>query len=109
MHFYSWKKGLKTGMYYLRTKPKAHAIQFTVDQEVRLCVRSWGRGVSCGLVLFHVSFCDAWVTEGSSFGSVLVCCWTFFFVFSREVGREDGVGCGLTWSTCFFCSTVTNI
>ncbi|CAM9193609.1 unnamed protein product [Scytosiphon promiscuus] len=33
MHFYSWKKGLKTGMYYLRTKPKAHAIQFTVDQE----------------------------------------------------------------------------
>eukprot|EP00903_Cladosiphon_okamuranus_P006056 g5971.t1 len=32
MHFYSWKKGLKTGMYYLRTKPKAHAIQFTVDQ-----------------------------------------------------------------------------
>ncbi|CAN0031684.1 unnamed protein product, partial [Hapterophycus canaliculatus] len=35
MHFYSWKKGLKTGMYYLRTKPKAHAIQFTVDQEVR--------------------------------------------------------------------------
>ena len=34
MHFYAWKKGLKTGMYYLRTKPRAHAIQFTVDQEV---------------------------------------------------------------------------
>eukprot|EP00904_Undaria_pinnatifida_P002140 jgi/Undpi1/11927/HiC_scaffold_4.g01626.m1 len=33
MHFYAWKKGLKTGMYYLRTKPRAHAIQFTVDQE----------------------------------------------------------------------------
>ena len=32
MHFYAWKSGLKTGMYYLRTKPKAHAIQFTVDQ-----------------------------------------------------------------------------
>jgi len=32
MHFYAWKKGLKTGMYYLRTKPKADAIQFTVDQ-----------------------------------------------------------------------------
>eukprot|EP00953_Heterococcus_sp_UTEX-ZZ885_P000629 866-Heterococcus_DN1.PRE.2 len=32
MHFYSWKKGLKTGMYYLRTRPKADAIQFTVDQ-----------------------------------------------------------------------------
>lgn len=33
MHFYAWKKGLKTGMYYLRTRPKADAIQFTVNQE----------------------------------------------------------------------------
>ena len=32
MHFYAWKKGLKTGMYYLRTRPRAEAIQFTVDQ-----------------------------------------------------------------------------
>ena len=32
MHFYAWKKGLKTGMYYLRARPKADAIQFTVDQ-----------------------------------------------------------------------------
>jgi len=31
MHFYSWTKGLKTGMYYLRTKPAANSIQFTVD------------------------------------------------------------------------------
>lgn len=32
MHFYSWKLGLKTGMYYLRSKPAASAIQFTVDK-----------------------------------------------------------------------------
>lgn len=32
MHFYGWKKGLKTGMYYLRTQAAAAAIQFTVDQ-----------------------------------------------------------------------------
>src|ERR1700738_901213 len=32
MHFYAWKAGLKTGMYYLRTRPAADAIQFTVDQ-----------------------------------------------------------------------------
>ena len=31
MHFYGWKKGLKTGMYYLRTKPKATTQQFTID------------------------------------------------------------------------------
>lgn len=33
MHFYAWKKGLKTGQYYLRTQPKASPIQFTVDCE----------------------------------------------------------------------------
>jgi ribonucleoside-diphosphate reductase alpha chain len=33
MHFYAWKKGLKTGMYYLRTKAAAEAIKFTVEKE----------------------------------------------------------------------------
>lgn len=32
IHFHAWKLGLKTGMYYLRTKPAANAIQFTVDK-----------------------------------------------------------------------------
>ena len=31
MHMYAWKKGLKTGMYYLRTKAKSRAIQFTLE------------------------------------------------------------------------------
>ncbi|KCZ76403.1 ribonucleoside-diphosphate reductase, alpha subunit [Anncaliia algerae PRA109] len=34
MHFYGWKNGLKTGMYYLRTQPKSSAIKFTVDKEL---------------------------------------------------------------------------
>ena len=33
MHFYAWKSGLKTGMYYLRTKSAVNAIQFTVAKE----------------------------------------------------------------------------
>ena len=33
MHFYAWKSGLKTGMYYLRTKAAVNAIQFTVAQQ----------------------------------------------------------------------------
>ena len=33
MHFYGWKRGLKTGMYYLRTKAAVDAIKFTVDRE----------------------------------------------------------------------------
>ena len=32
MHFYAWKKGLKTGMYYLRTQSARDAIKFTVDK-----------------------------------------------------------------------------
>ena len=34
MHFFGWEKGLKTGMYYLRTKAAVDAIKFTVDKEV---------------------------------------------------------------------------
>jgi len=32
MHMFAWKNGLKTGMYYLRTRPKAEANKFTVDR-----------------------------------------------------------------------------
>ncbi len=34
MHFYGWEKGLKTGMYYLRTKAATDAIKFTVEKVV---------------------------------------------------------------------------
>jgi ribonucleoside-diphosphate reductase alpha chain len=33
MHFYAWEKGLKTGMYYLRTKAASDAIKFTVEKQ----------------------------------------------------------------------------
>jgi len=33
MHFYAWKSGLKTGMYYLRTKSAVDAIKFTLEKE----------------------------------------------------------------------------
>jgi ribonucleoside-diphosphate reductase alpha chain len=33
MHFYAWKKGLKTGMYYLRSQAAAQAVQFTVEKQ----------------------------------------------------------------------------
>ena len=33
MHFYSWNKGLKTGIYYLRRKAKHHAQQFSIEPE----------------------------------------------------------------------------
>lgn len=36
MHFYAWKRGLKTGMYYLRTKAAAEAIKFTVEKACSL-------------------------------------------------------------------------
>jgi ribonucleotide reductase alpha subunit len=40
MHFYGWKRGLKTGMYYLRTKAAVDAIKFTVDAKQRVLERS---------------------------------------------------------------------
>ncbi|VDM94453.1 unnamed protein product [Onchocerca ochengi] len=35
MHFYGWQKGLKTGMYFLRTRQAIDAVQFTVDETCR--------------------------------------------------------------------------
>jgi ribonucleoside-diphosphate reductase alpha chain len=37
MHVYAWKQGLKTGCYYLRTKPAATAQKFTVEPECKSC------------------------------------------------------------------------
>ena len=36
MHFYAWKSGLKTGMYYLRRKPKHQPQQFTIEPEKKI-------------------------------------------------------------------------
>jgi ribonucleotide reductase alpha subunit len=33
LHFYTWKNGLKTGMYYLRSKPASETIKFTLEIE----------------------------------------------------------------------------
>ena len=33
MHFHAWKRGLKTGLYYLRTKAAADAIKFTIVKD----------------------------------------------------------------------------
>jgi ribonucleoside-diphosphate reductase alpha chain len=45
MHFYSWKSGLKTGCYYLRTKAKATAQQFTVDPRLIAAISGGGPAV----------------------------------------------------------------
>lgn len=45
MHFYAWEKGLKTGMYYLRTKPAASAIKFTVDKQYEMTPHTAGAEV----------------------------------------------------------------
>ena len=47
MHMYAWKQGLKTGMYYLRTRPKARAVQFTVDPAVACSLENKDECVMC--------------------------------------------------------------
>jgi len=37
MHMYAWKTGLKTGMYYLRSKAKSRSIQFSLEAECSMC------------------------------------------------------------------------
>lgn len=45
MHFYAWSKGLKTGVYYLRTKPKAQTQKFTVEPTKKTAVCNAEDGV----------------------------------------------------------------
>ncbi|MCS7017886.1 MAG: ribonucleoside-diphosphate reductase subunit alpha [Cytophagales bacterium] len=56
MHFYAWKKGLKTGMYYLRTRPAADAIKFTVDKTMLQQVQGQLENVAAGQPITSVSF-----------------------------------------------------
>jgi ribonucleoside-diphosphate reductase alpha chain len=49
MHFYGWEKGLKTGMYYLRTKAATDAIKFTVDKSVVENTASKSETESCAI------------------------------------------------------------
>ena len=54
MHFYGWEKGLKTGMYYLRTKAATDAIKFTVEktisaEPVSLDVETQQAEIACSL------------------------------------------------------------
>lgn len=43
MHMYGWKKGLKTGMYYLRTRSKAQPIKFTIDPAMQVAALACSR------------------------------------------------------------------
>jgi ribonucleoside-diphosphate reductase subunit M1 len=47
LHFYAWKKGLKTGMYYLRTRAAADAVKFTVDAKLMCSLQNKEACVMC--------------------------------------------------------------
>ena len=49
MHFYSWKKGLKTGIYYLRRKARHQAQQFTIEPETKKNDDSGGEDDICAM------------------------------------------------------------
>ena len=59
MHFYGWKKGLKTGSYYLRTRPAASAIQFTVSNEEIAAAKATKKAVSAQKAAAHTAASSA--------------------------------------------------
>lgn len=59
MHFYGWKKGLKTGSYYLRTRPAASAIQFTVSNEGIAAAKATKKAVSAQKAAAHTAASSA--------------------------------------------------
>ena len=59
MHFYGWKKGLKTGSYYLRTRPAASAIQFTVSNEEIAAAKATKKAVRAQKAAAHTAASSA--------------------------------------------------
>jgi ribonucleotide reductase alpha subunit len=48
MHFYGWANGIKTGSYYIRTKPRAKAAQFTIDPAMaKIAVEQKKKNIVC--------------------------------------------------------------
>ena len=84
MHFYGWERGLKTGMYYLRTKPAATAIKFTVDKQYEMMPQPH---VSES-VLATTSTVSASATAGSSSNDVST-------HFINDTSASDQLSCSL--------------
>ncbi len=81
MHFYAWQKGLKTGMYYLRSKAATDPIKFTVNQEANKMATA-AAGVAAG----HAA-------EGS--GGVI----------EADLSGSEGQACNLDDPDCLMCGS----
>ncbi len=81
MHFYAWQKGLKTGMYYLRSKAATDPIKFTVNQEANKMATA-AAGVAAG----HME-------EGS--GGVI----------EADLSDSEGQACNLDDPDCLMCGS----
>lgn len=81
MHFYAWQKGLKTGMYYLRSKAATDPIKFTVNQEANKMATA-AAGVAAG----HAE-------EGS--GGVI----------EADLSGSEGQACNLDDPDCLMCGS----
>ena len=81
MHFYAWQKGLKTGMYYLRSKAATDPIKFTVNQKAQQAVVAGGSSNS-----------SIAVAEGGS-------------VIENDLGDTEGQVCNLDDPDCLMCGS----
>lgn len=81
MHFYAWQKGLKTGMYYLRSKAATDPIKFTVNQEAKKMATA-AAGVAAGTT-----------TEGNA------------GVIEADLSGSEGQACNLDDPDCLMCGS----
>ncbi len=82
MHFYAWQKGLKTGMYYLRSKAATDPIKFTVNQDAKKVAIAAEAGNSGTTT----------IAEGSS-------------VIESDLGDAEGQVCNLDDPDCLMCGS----
>jgi len=91
MHFYAWKKGLKTGTYYLRTKSAADAIKFTVDKQQLAEVEVKATNANTGSPNQKAKVANMIADSGN--------------VSAEEINQNNGQSCSLDDPDCEACGS----
>jgi len=86
IHFGSWRKGLKTGMYYLRMRPKAAATKFTIDTEK---IRNFCELLTSEVLTLRDTNLDESYRAGPVFAKTDVCTFKMLSMGEKEKLTED--------------------
>ncbi|MEQ1733997.1 MAG: ribonucleoside-diphosphate reductase subunit alpha [Bacteroidia bacterium] len=95
MHFYSWEKGLKTGMYYLRTKAATDAIKFTADTSAAALKGTTATTTASTVNAATSAISNTVVTPNATLAQVRIEAYTQNAITNQYNQNMDNISCSL--------------